>query len=510
MTIFSLAAYAFAMAQGIQVKLATGTNHGVLLKADGTVWTWGSNALGQLGSDGDYSWEALPVEGLSRIRDVAAGDSFTLAVRQDGTVWGWGENSAGQLGDRSVKNSSTPTRIAGLTDVVAVAAGGAHALSLRSDGSVWEWGESVSQGTVVRLQQVQGVSGVIAIAASTKHNVVLKSDGTVWVWGDHGAGDLGNGFYGISASPLQLRGLSDVKAVGAGYQLTLALKKDGTVWAVGYGAAGQLGNGSTENSYKPVRVSGLADVKAVAAGYMHALALKEDGTVWSWGYNHEGQLGNLRVAQEQSLMPVRSGPLSGVVAIAASSRHSTAVTRAGVLWAWGQNEEGALGADDEKLRRSEVPMRVGQDVPNECHPLFSCSTDGGKYIQICGEQLTDDISKWSHLQYRFGPGNGPPEFMFPKDAAKAGPSLFFSHEETSGDYLVSIRFSNGAYTYRVFSGSESGAGVEVDDAGGKKLSVVRCNEKPAIWPEYLRLALPCDPRNPHGAAACKEAPFQGK
>jgi alpha-tubulin suppressor-like RCC1 family protein len=135
----------------------------------------------------------------------------------------------------------------------------------------------------------------------------------------------------LSSVPLPVRGLSNVTAVAAGYRLTLALKKDGTVWAVGYGAAGQLGNGSMEDSSKPVMVSGLTGVKAVAAGYMHALALKNDGTVWSWGYNHESQLGNARVRAEQSAKPVRSGTLSGVVAIAASASHSAAVTGPGVV-----------------------------------------------------------------------------------------------------------------------------------------------------------------------------------
>jgi len=53
------------------------------------------------------------------------------------------------------------------------------------------------------------------------------------------------------------------------------------------------------------------------------------------------------------------------LAIAAASNHSAAVTAQGTVWAWGQNEAGALGADDEALERSDVPMRVGQAVPAE-------------------------------------------------------------------------------------------------------------------------------------------------
>jgi len=490
---------ATARAQGIPVRLAAGASHGVLLKADGSVWTWGANGDGQLGTAGDHAWAPARVPGLDGIRGIAAGDRFTAAVKNDGTVWAWGENG-----------SSRPAPVAGLAGVVAVAAGGRHALALRSDGTVWTWGGDPALGQATLPAPVAGLTGVAAIAAADKHSVALESDGTVWVWGDHGAGDLGNGTYGLSSVPLQLRGLSDATAVAAGQELTVALKKDGTVWAVGYGAAGQLGNGSTENSTRPVMVSGLAGVKALAAGVMHVLALKNDGTVWSWGYNHDGQLGNPRVGAEQSAKPVRAGTLSGVVAIAAASNHSAAVTAQGIVWAWGQNEDGALGADDETLAHSDVPMRVGQAVPAECQPLFSCQTGRGKFIRICGQQDPANIARWTAIQYRFGTENGPPELVFPADPSKGSPSLFFSHEESNGDYRVSIRFSSGAFTYRVFSGSKSGAGVQVADAMGKKRSTLDCAESPAIFPEYLRLSLPCDPQNPHGAAACKKDPYPGK
>ena len=118
--------------------------------------------------------------------------------------------------------------------------------------------------------------------------------------------------------------MSDVIGIAAGYQLTVALKKDGTVWAVGYGVDGGLGNGSTEDSTKPVRVSGLTG-KSGGGGFTHALALKGDGTVWA-GETTTNELGSVRMAAEQAAKPVRSGTLSGVVAIAAAASHSAAIT----------------------------------------------------------------------------------------------------------------------------------------------------------------------------------------
>jgi len=146
---------------------------------------------------------------------------------------------------------------------------------------------------------------------------------------------------------------------------------------------------------------------------------------------------------------------------------------------------------------------------SECGILFSCETAHHKFIQICGVQDLDHVDKWSDIQYRYGPEKGPPELVFPKDPA-GKPQLFFSHEEVKGDYRVSIRFSTGPYTYRVFSNSESGGGVEVSDAKGKKLSSIACAERPYMFAEYLRENLPCDMENPHGAAACQKSPYKQK
>ena len=487
-------ALAWCAAAQSPVKLAVGDSHGVWLKADGSVWTWGTNSSGQLGIDDDHAWPPVRVPGLTGVRDIAAGSAFTLAVNGDGTVSKWGLGAAPK-----------PVPVAGLSGVIAVAAAGEHELALKSDGTVWAWGDDHLTRALAAPTLVPGLSGVVAIAASGRHSVAVKSDGTVWVWGDHGAGDLGNGNYGNAWLPLQAPGFWDMTAVAAGSELTVGLKKDGTVWTLGYGVAGGLGNGTEQNSNKAVMVSGLAGVKAIAAGYMHALALQSDGTVWSWGANHFNQLGNASLKAEQYDKPIRTDTLSSAVAIAAYAGHSAAVTTAGVVWAWGQNDNGSLGADDS-LDSSDVPMRVGAAIPGECRALFVCETTHGKTIRICGDQDESNLEKWTNIQYRFGPEHGPPELIFPEDPS-GKPALYYSHVETKGDYVVSVRFVNGAYTYRVYSGSNSGAGVAVSDAKGKAVSSVACGERPELYSDYLRASLPCDPLNPHGAAACKENPF---
>src|SRR5438445_12684882 len=74
--------------------------------------------------------------------------------------------------------------------------------------------------------------------------------------------------------------------------LCQSARGQGTVSAWGDNGNGQLGNGTFTNSNTPVQVSGLGGVRAIAGGVTHSLALKSDGTGWAWGWNANGQGGN--------------------------------------------------------------------------------------------------------------------------------------------------------------------------------------------------------------------------
>jgi len=57
-------------------------------------------------------------------------DGHSLALRSDGTVWAWGYNSHGQLGSRTTNNCNLPVLVPGLEGVTAIAAGGLHSLAM--------------------------------------------------------------------------------------------------------------------------------------------------------------------------------------------------------------------------------------------------------------------------------------------------------------------------------------------------------------------------------------------
>ncbi|MFP5501789.1 MAG: RCC1 domain-containing protein [Candidatus Sericytochromatia bacterium] len=129
------------------VQVAAGGEHSAALKADGTVWTWGDNDYGTLGNPAfgrkAEVKEPVQVEGLTGVVAIASGEDHMLALKADGTVWAWGDNGLGQLGDGKAGFGTlvyTPVRVAGLENVAKIAAGNGYSLAAKADGTVWAWG----------------------------------------------------------------------------------------------------------------------------------------------------------------------------------------------------------------------------------------------------------------------------------------------------------------------------------------------------------------------------------
>ena len=175
------------------VAVATGGNHTVALRQDGTVMAWGANSNRQC---------TVPA-GLKNATAIAAGYQHTVALRQDGTVAVWGKDVA-----------NVPFTVpVGLKNVMAIAAGVIHTVVLHRDGSVRAWEPGGYDGEECTVPA--GLTNVTAIAAG-EHTVALQQDGTVMAWGENSDGQC-------TVPP----GLSGIVAIAAGWRHTVALRRDG-------------------------------------------------------------------------------------------------------------------------------------------------------------------------------------------------------------------------------------------------------------------------------------------
>ena len=371
------------------IGVAGGGNHTVILKDDGSVWTFGRNDHGQLGC-GDIANRATPVRVrdpggfgyLTGIKAVAAGENHTLALATDGIVWAWGANNLGQLGIGNTEDKTTPVRVhlpVGV-QIKALATGYNHNLALATDGTVYAWGNNSNgqsgdnPGTYKTVPNpINGLTNVKSIAAGENHSAALVVNagiGTVKTWGSSSYGQLGNGKNTDSFAPVSVQnGINGLALAIDAKSITLALDnyvsstndyyKGMTITiSGGWNGTGTITKyvGSTRKAtvtwvdppktFAPTgnymySISTVNDVTAIACGKDHTLAVTSGGTAWAWGYNGFGQLGDGTTVSQS--IPVRVSALSGVVGTNGGEWHSLFLKNDGTAWACGRNDHRQLG-----------------------------------------------------------------------------------------------------------------------------------------------------------------------
>ena len=239
-------------------QISAGKKHTVAIKADGSLWAWGSSKYGQLG-DADVMgyWSEIPLR-IGQDNDwesISAGEYHTMAIKADGSLWAWGSNATDQLGTNSgLSLSEVPVQVGKDLDWASVAAGTAHTLAIKKDGSLWGWGSNMN-GEIAADYWTYKYSVPMRIGMETdweiiranSHSMGVKTDGSMWTWGYNWYGELGDGTTADGYTPTKLDSSIKWSDAAAGYYHSVALKADGGLWAWGNNQYGQLGDGTQIN-----------------------------------------------------------------------------------------------------------------------------------------------------------------------------------------------------------------------------------------------------------------------
>lgn len=364
---------------GNNVISTNGSNAGFIDKY-GTLWMCGSSSIPLVD---DYGCFDVPVTVLTNVVSVSCGGAHTAAIKADGTLWIWGSNHYGQLGNGTQESSDIPVKI--LDNVAAVCCNAYRTAAIKSDGSLWMWGGYslgyLGNGTTARGSDVpvKILDNVAMVSCSYSHAAAVKSDGTLWTWGDNKNGQLGNGTKTESNIPIKV--LDDVVTVSCNGDSTAAIKADGTLWIWGNIANDKVGNGIRGNdtntygsSIQTVPTKVLDNVVAVSNGSDYFAVIKTDGNLWMWGDNTYSELGNNGIGNRTDAEghPYQTIPvkvLDNVAAVNCGGLCNVAVKTDGSLWTWGYNNNGQLGNGGTGNARNEYGDPI-QTVPKQITGLI--------------------------------------------------------------------------------------------------------------------------------------------
>ena len=216
---------------------------------------------------------------------AASRNYYSVFLYENGSVWTCGYNAYGQLGLGNFDNTSTPSTIENIPKMCSISAG--YCLLLDENGEVWTCGHN-SYGQLGRQTKIQQPSANVvkmpspvkfkAVSAGNFHSMFLDVEGRVWGCGHNRDASLALGHTKDVNSVEMWQEKAKIRFISAGNYRTLLID-EGDVWYAGKGE---------ETMPHKIKIEGSSWEGFVAS---QNLVVDTGGQVWVWGDNSEGQLG---------------------------------------------------------------------------------------------------------------------------------------------------------------------------------------------------------------------------
>lgn len=351
---------------GAKTEVSSGGRHTCEIRSEGTLWCWGANFYGQLGT-GDTASGPTPrqVGTFDDWAEVSAGGMQTCGVRENGSLWCWGLNYRGQLGTGNRKDQAQPRRVGDSRDWDTVSAGWVHTCATSLDGTAWCWGDNnygqlgngAQTDSYVPVKVTRGLT-FREVEAGGWHTCGVTRGGAAYCWGRNVKGQIGDGTKTVRINPAQVGEATDWRSVQAAWTHTCGLRDGGTISCWGGNEAGQLGGGKFGGTSTPRPLGGDRLWSSVQTGVTSSCALDTDQALWCWGTGRSGQL----VDTERSDRPVKlfDGTTWAQVDLGWLFGCGLTVTTT-TPTCWGNNETGELGTPSGPAARAPARRAAGFD-----------------------------------------------------------------------------------------------------------------------------------------------------
>ena len=267
--------------------VAVGQGFSCAIKHDASLWCWGTNNMGQVSAaapaTGTRNTALTPTQlPGSSWTNVSTGFDHACGIKADTTLWCWG----------SITSTGAMAQVTG-SSWDKVSAGGNYTCATKTDQSLWCWGsatQAIGLGNKTADAPTQLEGTWTSVSASLGSTGALKSDGSIWSWGADAYNAKGLVLNG-SATPIQGVG-TDWSSIGVGGKHRCGIRTGSTLWCWGQEQGGAIGNGLDVNDFAglPVQVDG-TDWASVSAGDWVTCGIRADHSLWCWGYNGNGMLG---------------------------------------------------------------------------------------------------------------------------------------------------------------------------------------------------------------------------
>ena len=279
----------------------------VIFKTDGTLAAWGrflNRPMSPTQIGALVTWDG---------RGLAAGLSHACGLQTDTSLWCWGQNTDGRVGTGGHLDvrGHPPVQISspGPAPGGPRSAPGSHTCGIRS-GPLYCWGSNttVSSASAAPPTSPRRSGGcgdeLVVVSGGVAHTCGMRAT-ALYCWGNNATGQLGIGSTTDATAPSLVAGTWSSVTVGSTH--SCGIKTAGTLWCWGIGNDGRLGLGNATQFTSPQQVGALTTWSSVAAGGSSNCGILAAGTLWCWGYNANGQLGQGNAADVDLADPGRLG-----------------------------------------------------------------------------------------------------------------------------------------------------------------------------------------------------------